>query len=80
MAKQLTALFVGLGSIGSRHIKNLAAACEARGIPLCCHALRYDLTKELREGVRELLTAEFISLDSEAALPHYDLAFITNPT
>ena len=80
MKKQISALFVGLGSIGSRHIKNLAAACSERGISLCCHALRYDLTKDLRDGVAELLAAQFISLESEDALPHYDLAFITNPT
>ena len=30
----LTALFVGLGSIGTRHLNNLAALCAQRGLTL----------------------------------------------
>lgn len=80
MKKRLSALFVGLGSIGSRHIKNLAALCAQRDIDLCCHALRHDLTAPLRAGVPALLNAQFDTLADPAALPHYDVAFITNPT
>jgi len=76
----LTALFVGLGSIGTRHLKNLASLCTGRGLPLRAHALRSDLTNPLREGVAELLDAQFIDLNSPAALARYDLVFITNPT
>lgn len=71
----LTALFVGLGSIGTRHLKNLKKL-SAEGVRV--HALRSDLSRPLREGVEPLLDAQFTSL--EQALPHYDLAFITNPT
>lgn len=71
----LTALFVGLGSIGTRHLKNLKKLAP-EGV--CVHALRSDLSRPLREGVEPLLDAQFISLAQ--ALPHYDLAFITNPT
>lgn len=76
----LTALFIGLGSIGSRHLKNLHAICAERGITLAADALRSDPGRPLRPGVAELLRAQFTSLDDPAARGHYDLAFITNPT
>ena len=76
----LTALFIGLGSIGSRHLKNLHTICAERGITLAADALRSSLNRPLRPGVTELLRAQFTSLDDPAAREHYDLAFITNPT
>ncbi len=71
----LTALFVGLGSIGTRHLKNLKQLAPG-GVRV--HALRSDLSRPLREGAEPLLEKQFTDLSE--ALPHYDLAFITNPT
>ena len=76
----LTALFVGLGSIGTRHLNNLAELCAQRGLTLRADALRSDPARPLRPGAAELLHAQFTALDDPAALPRYDLAFITNPT
>lgn len=76
----LTALFIGLGSIGSRHLKNLHTICAKRGITLAADALRSSLNRPLRPGVTELLRTQFTALDDPAARGHYDLAFITNPT
>ena len=74
----LTALFIGLGSIGTRHLRNLAALCADRGWTLQADALRSDLTRPLRPGVAELLHAQYTGA---AQLPaRYDLIFITNPT
>lgn len=73
----LTALFIGLGSIGTRHLKNLAALCAQRGIALQADALRSDPGRPLRPGAAELLRAQ---LTDPAALGQYDVAFITNPT
>ena len=73
----MKALFVGLGSIGTRHLKNLAALCAERGTPLEAEALRSDLSRPLRPGVAELLCAQHTD---PAQLGRYDLAFITNPT
>ena len=78
--RTITALFVGLGSIGTRHLKNLANLCADRGWTLQADALRSDLTRPLRPGAAELLHSQFTTLQDSAALPHYDLAFITNPT
>ena len=53
----VTALFIGLGSIGTRHLKNLHAICEKQGLTLCAHALRSDLTRPRRPGGAGLLAA-----------------------
>ncbi len=60
--KTITALFVGLGSIGTRHLNNLTALCAQRGIALRVDALRSDLSRPLRDGVAQQLTAQFTSL------------------
>ena len=73
----LSALFIGLGSIGTRHLKNLHTICAKRGIRLEADALRSDLSRPLRPGVEELLRAQYTDA---SALGQYDLAFITNPT
>lgn len=75
--KPITALFIGLGSIGTRHLQNLAALCAKRGIALQADALRSDVSRPLRPGVAELLHAQYTDA---AALGGYDVAFITNPT
>lgn len=76
----LTALFVGLGSIGTRHLKNLDALCRQKGLVLQADALRSDINRPLRPGVDELLHAQFSSLEDPRAQHRYDLVFITNPT
>ncbi|MBQ7859230.1 MAG: Gfo/Idh/MocA family oxidoreductase [Faecalibacterium sp.] len=80
MKTNLTALFIGLGSIGTRHLNSITALCAERGIGLTVHALRSDLARPLRDGVAEKLAAQFTALTDPAALPHYDLVYITNPT
>lgn len=42
--RTITALFVGLGSIGTRHLKNLTNLCADRGWTLQADALRSDLS------------------------------------
>ncbi len=62
-------------------MKNLTAICAQRGLALRADALRSDLAaRPLRPGAAELLHSQFTTLQDSAALPHYDLAFITNPT
>lgn len=80
MAKTVTALFIGLGSIGTRHLNSLTDLCAEQGLALQAYALRSDLTRPLRPGTAEKLTAQFTDLADAAAPQHYDMAFITNPT
>ena len=78
--KTVSALFVGLGSIGTRHLNSLTALCAEQGLTLKAHALRSNLVRPLREHVAEKLDAQFICMEDAQALPHYDMAVITNPT
>ncbi|MGN0983437.1 MAG: Gfo/Idh/MocA family oxidoreductase [Gemmiger sp.] len=73
----ISALFIGLGSIGTRHLKNLTALCEKRGLALQADALRSSPSRPLRPGTAELLHAQLSEADE---LGRYDLVFITNPT
>lgn len=68
-------LFVGIGSIGTRHLKNLHSVCEKRNIKLEITALRSGHTK-LAEEIQRLIDKQIFALDDS----FYDLAFITNPT
>lgn len=60
--RTITALFVGLGSIGTRHLKNLTNLCADRGWTLQADALRSDLSRPLRDGVAALLHAQYTDL------------------
>jgi predicted dehydrogenase len=72
----LSAIFTGLGSIGTRRLLDLHAACAARGIPLEVTALR--------SSRRALPAAAAPLVDRELFEPprgqRYRLAFITGPT
>jgi len=68
--------FVGLGSIGKRHLKNLYFICKQRNVDLEIHALRSS-NKELPKEIADLIDK---SMDNENDLEEYDIVFITNPT
>lgn len=70
-------LFVGVGSIGTRHLNNITAVCRERGIQLECHALRHG-TRALPEATAALLSRQFT--DAAATDTDYDAVFVTNPT
>lgn len=69
-------LFVGLGSIGTRHLRNLFEVAKEKGIDVQADALRSSM-RPLAEDVVGLLRAQYVSYDQ---LGHYDAAFINNPT
>ncbi|MEG1862047.1 MAG: gfo/Idh/MocA family oxidoreductase [Oscillospiraceae bacterium] len=68
-------LFVGIGSIGTRHLKNLHMVAAEQGISLEVTALRSS-ERSLPQEVSSLIDRQISHLDEEI----YDLAFITNPT
>lgn len=72
---KLTVLFVGLGSIGKRHLSNLTTYCEKKQITLEIDALRSGSKNTLKnvEGVNMIS-------DSEQLSDRYSIIFITNPT
>ncbi len=79
MAKR-SVLFIGIGSIGTRHLNNLRQICNEKHIDIEVHALRNDFKHRLREEVEAKIDVQFDSLQSEKALPFYDMVFLTNPT
>lgn len=68
-------LFVGIGSIGTRHLKNLHTVAKERGLSLDITALRSS-DRPLPEETAALIDKQIRQLDDTV----YDLAFITNPT
>lgn len=68
-------LFVGLGSISTKHIKDLAAIANERGIECNITVLRRK-AGELPQELISYNISQIEKLDSSI----YDAAFITNPT
>lgn len=75
--KELSACFVGLGSIGKRHLRNLHAVARERGLAIAVDALRHAGASPLDAETASLIRQEYSSADD---LGHYDLIFICNPT
>lgn len=69
--------FVGVGSIGKRHIKNLKFVTQERNIPLEVHVLRRK-GNTLNKEMIEIICKEVH--DIEQLDDMYDAIFITNPT
>lgn len=70
-------LFTGVGSIGSRHIRNLSALCEQRGIELTIDVIRKSsriLPDEISSKIRRQIW------DNKGLDGHYDVLFITDET
>jgi predicted dehydrogenase len=69
--------FVGLGSIGCRHLRNLRCILKARGIELIVHAFRQS-NKKLDDEIKDLVDSTIFKLSDLD--DDYDIVFITNPT
>lgn len=68
-------LFVGLGSISSKHIKDLAKIVQKRGITSEITVLRRKIG-EIAQDLTPYCIKQITELDDTV----YDVAFITNPT
>jgi predicted dehydrogenase len=73
----LKVCFVGLGSIGMRHVENLSSVCDRRGLKPEIHALR-STGNPLPDAVRGRISRE--CHDSSELDKGYDAIFLTNPT
>lgn len=72
----MRALFVGLGSIGSRHLRNLSTLCAQKGLPLEVTALRAS-GRALGEETAALVHRQVETLKANE---QFEVSFITNPT
>ncbi len=73
----LKVCFLGMGSIGTRHLRNLSKICREKGIKLRTTAFRTGKTV-LQDDVRRLIDREIRSIDDIRG--RFDIAFVTNPT
>lgn len=67
--------FVGIGSIGKRHIRNLK---EILGEQVEIHAYRHSMERVLSEDIAVLVDKEIFA--QEEIQEKYDAVFVTNPT
>jgi predicted dehydrogenase len=75
--KKLKVCFIGLGSIGTRHLKNLVQLTNERGIEIEIHALR-SKTKSYQYSIDYIKIKNIYKIEDLDS--NYDVAFITNPT
>lgn len=74
----LNVCFIGLGSIGTRHLKNLVGLSEQRNMELNIDALRSDIGKTLDYRIKKEIRCIYHNYKD---IPdNYDVIFITNPT
>lgn len=69
--------FIGLGSIGQRHLKNVHAVAAVRGIELSADVVEPRPLDYLNAATRALVHGHFASL---AEIGRYDMIFVTNPS
>ncbi len=73
----MTVCFIGLGSIGQRHIRNVHAVAAARGIAVATDVVEPRALDYLDDATRALVRNRYASL---AEMGHYDMIFVTNPS
>lgn len=76
--KNYVIAFIGLGSIGKRHIVNVCNYLKSRNETYEIDLYRSGINKVLSEDIKPLVANEF--LYSEGPRRNYDIAFVTNPT
>lgn len=72
--------FVGLGSIGKRHLKNLTDILRHRGDEFTIDAYRSSLNHGLSSEIKPLIANEYLLSNELSADLMYDMVFVTNPT
>ncbi|WP_097025882.1 Gfo/Idh/MocA family oxidoreductase [Clostridium peptidivorans] len=69
---------IGLGSIGTRHLKNVVTVLKERNKEYMIDLIRSGKSKEIEEEIAKHISHVFYSYES---VPNdYDIIFVTNPT
>ena len=72
--------FVGLGSIATRHLKNMHAYLASQGDCCTVDLYRSSLGRPLAEELKSLVNSTYLYADEISARKKYDVVFVTNPT
>ena len=70
--------FIGLGSIGKRHLRNMVRIAERRDIDLHVDAIRSGKGENLDKDIGEKIDHVYLKIEESA--DDYDIIFLTNPT
>lgn len=70
--------FIGIGSIGTRHLKNICHVLDGRGTDYIIDVYRSTPVRDLSEEIKPLVKAVFAYEDGPK--DNYDIVFVTNPT
>lgn len=70
--------FVGMGSIGKRHLNNVCQLITSQGDNYSIDLYRSSMARELPEDVNSLVSNQYLC--SQEVQREYDMVFITNPT
>ncbi|WP_405373472.1 Gfo/Idh/MocA family protein [Pseudobutyrivibrio sp.] len=76
MSKHYDIAFVGLGSIGTRHLNNARTFLDERGDTYAIDLYRHKLQDSLPDDVR----AQYLYGEELQKTQQYDIVFVTNPT
>lgn len=70
--------FVGMGSIGRRHLANVCQLIKSQGDNITVNIYRSSLKHELPSDITSLISKQLLC--SDPVNEDYDMVFITNPT
>lgn len=76
--KHYNIAFVGMGSIGKRHLGNVCQLIKDQGSTCTIDLYRSSMSRELPEEVTALVANQYLC--GENFSKHYDMVFVTNPT
>lgn len=76
--KHYNIAFVGMGSIGKRHLGNVCKFVKEQGDTCTIDLYRSSMLRALPAEITELVANQYLCSDEMAN--HYDMVFITNPT
>lgn len=72
--------FVGLGSIATRHLKNVHTYLASQGYSCTVDLYRSSLGRPLADELQPLVNNTYLYTDELPAERQYDVVFVTNPT
>lgn len=72
--------FIGLGSIGTRHLKNVNAYLSSCGDSFEVDLYRSSYGKSLADDLQPLVSKTYLYTDEIPVDRKYDVVFVTNPT
>lgn len=78
--KNYTIAFVGMGSIATRHLKNVQEYLASQGDSCTVDLYRSSLGRSLADELQPLVNNTYLNAEDLPAERQYDVVFVTNPT